>query len=647
MSEKQGPPNELPATRVVGEYIESNFPAVHIGAQPKPGKHPIGGGFSVPPTRAGGMGSGITFNEGQRRQTRDNIKAATQSIKNEYEADLQGLARSTEVDLANVRAQYPASGTTPAQAHQHELNIRNILTHQKTVELHEQTVSANTFYGHSPLNSSIGDFLARAQHYEKLVVPYGRAYKTWANSYKAAYSAKLLTEQIQLLNAQQAHVQNLLAAAQAQEHQQREAEEEAVRRVEAEQARVSAEKEAQRVAAEEERIKVEAEAPSQSPTLANVGSTAAFGPTFTGTTGTIGVSPATLLALKAALRAAISAATAALTAAAAPVLVGFTALLAPSRLSNGDLYSVSVPLAELAPDLKGNLYELAATGRQINLPVRLGSRTIGNRVEIFVVAADGMTIPTSVPVKLAHFDARKNVYLSGSSDANGPLITWTPLVKPQNPSTVFPATETDLSIYEGATITLNEGRIDTSPLLDGYGFDGFITVFPAESGIPPLYVVFNNPYEGAIVKGKYSERYFNPKQAGGPILDLDWRKAVITQAGIEAVKLHISRLDQSDANDVMVQRLEKILHGYWVLTDADLRYYTHEIRELERFRALGISDDFKPENGSPVWNNTHTATLEDYKLSSDDTMLYSPDAINAGNKQINRIYEQMLKGKYE
>lgn len=87
--------------------------------------------------------------------------------------------------------------------------------------------------------------------------------------------------------------------------------------------------------------------------------------------------------------------------------------------------------------------------------------------------------------------------------------------------------------------------------------------------------------------------------------------------------------------------------SYWVLTDADLRYYTHEIRELERFRALGLSDGFKPESGSPIWNNAHTATLENYKLSSDDTLLYSPDAINAGNKQIKRIYEKMLKGKYE
>jgi hypothetical protein len=256
-------------------------------------------------------------------------------------------------------------------------------------------------------------------------------------------------------------------------------------------------------------------------------------------------------------------------------------------------------------------------------------------------------VPSKVPVRLAVYDPVLNVYRAENPNAQSPGMTWTPIVRPGNASTALPVTEPNVGPYTGATVTVLEGRIDTNPELDLYRFGGFIYVFPVESGIAPQYVVFNSPYDGATVTGRYSGRKFNPEQAGGPILDLDWRTAVITQAGIEAVKLHIARFDQSDANDIMVQRLEKILHGYWVLTDADLRYYTHELRELERFRALGLSDDFKPENGSPVWNNTHTATLEDYKLSSDETLLYSPDAIDAGNKQINRIHEQMLKGKYE
>ncbi|MGV8888175.1 MAG: S-type pyocin domain-containing protein [Pseudomonas sp.] len=264
---------------------------------------------------------------------------------------------------------------------------------------------------------------------------------------------------------------------------------------ERQQARLAAEAETQRQL-EQARLltqwREETEARWQSPTFANVGSMAAFGPTFTGSLGTVGVSPAASLALRTALRAAVSAAVAALASIATPVLVGFAALLAPSRLGNGDLFSVSVPLSELAPDSTADLYELAAVGGEIDLPVRLGSRTIGNRVEIVVVTTDGVTVPASVPVRFAHFDARKNVYVSGSTVSNGPVITWTPLVEPQDPSTEFPLIDTDLPIYEGATVTPDTGRIDPFPELDLYGFGGFITVFPIDSGIPPTFTMFRD-----------------------------------------------------------------------------------------------------------------------------------------------------------
>ncbi|WP_256667345.1 S-type pyocin domain-containing protein [Pseudomonas sp. ANT_J28] len=240
------------------------------------------------------------------------------------------------------------------------------------------------------------------------------------------------------------------------------------------------------------RRQAQTEARWENPVFAHYGSMAAFGPTFTGTLGTVGVSPATSLALRTALRAAVSAAIAALASTATPVLVGFAALLAPSRLGNGDLFSVSVPLSELAPDSTADLYELAAVGGEIDLPVRLGSRTIGNSVEIVVVATDGVTVPASVPVRLAHFDARKNVYVSGSTVSNGPVITWTPLIEPQDPSTEFPLIDTDLPIYEGATVTPDAGRIDPFPELDRYGFGGFITVFPIDSGIPPTFTMFRD-----------------------------------------------------------------------------------------------------------------------------------------------------------
>ena len=99
--------------------------------------------------------------------------------------------------------------------------------------------------------------------------------------------------------------------------------------------------------------------------------------------------------------------------------------------------------------------------------------------------------------------------------------------------------------------------------------------------------------------------------------------------GLDEVKSHAGRFGESPENKVMIERLEKILKGELQATDTDKRFYTHEIRELERYRNLGVKDGEVPENDAEVWNNTHTATLEDYKLSSDESLLYTPDALNS------------------
>lgn len=74
----------------------------------------------------------------------------------------------------------------------------------------------------------------------------------------------------------------------------------------------------------------------------------------------------------------------------------------------------------------------------------------------------------------------------------------------------------------------------------------------------------------------------------------------------------------------MIERLEKILAGEITITDYDKRFYTHETRELERYRALGVPDG---ANDLITWNNTHTAILEDYKINEKIDFLYAPAAI--------------------
>ena len=136
-------------------------------------------------------------------------------------------------------------------------------------------------------------------------------------------------------------------------------------------------------------------------------------------------------------------------------------------------------------------------------------------------------------------------------------------------------------------------------------------------------------YFGA--RGPISGRTFDPELAGGPIEYLTTEGVVIDREGIATVEKHISRFEHDSANDVMIDRLKRILSKEIPPQQVDLNYYTHECREYARYCNLGW------ETGQPtgdasfeLWNHAHTATLEDYRLKY-ETDLYHPDALNNDN----------------
>ena len=81
----------------------------------------------------------------------------------------------------------------------------------------------------------------------------------------------------------------------------------------------------------------------------------------------------------------------------------------------------------------------------------------------------------------------------------------------------------------------------------------------------------------------------------------------------------------------MIDRLRGISEGSIDATTVDQNFYTHELREYVRYRRLGW------EAGQPIdlmeqrnlWNNAHTATLEEYGIRGPNTdpHLYHPEAI--------------------
>ena len=230
------------------------------------------------------------------------------------------------------------------------------------------------------------------------------------------------------------------------------------------------------------------------------GSMSAAGPLLVTPAGTVAVVDGAAITLQAAIRSAITALAGIAASVGAGAAVGVSALFYSSTLANGELptrYALSVPLSDLAPGVdRVELDAAAAAGAVIDMPYRLSSiaREDG-RSEVLAIRTDSLTVPSAVKVVAAAYDPAQKLYTFTTATVPPRTLTWTPIVIPGDSSTASPGVLPEVSIYTGATVTPLDGRIDTFPQVHGSSFDDFIFVFPADSGLPPIYAVFQDRRE--------------------------------------------------------------------------------------------------------------------------------------------------------
>jgi RHS repeat-associated protein len=180
--------------------------------------------------------------------------------------------------------------------------------------------------------------------------------------------------------------------------------------------------------------------------------------------------------------------------------------------------------------------------------------------------------------------------------------------------------------------TLNDGDYGLREFLTDFAWNAVVTT--AFLALPFLVQRITNPGAHRLpvlgAKGPISDREFNPAAAGGPIRKLTMRNVKITNKGVDKVAQHVRRFEYDPGNEYMVERLRAIASGNVAPTQVDLNYYTHELREGFRYRNLGTPNGQQPLNADEayaVWNNAHTATLEDYGIAGKETDLFHPNAI--------------------
>lgn len=420
-----------------------------------------------------------------------------------------------------------ASGIEP------EDNVANLISEINSLDnailqASHQIVSlqpvADSFYKGSFFGQPVNAFIREATRLEAYHEAHRNVtYDNWQKSLQAAYELKRLAEIVGLatrqknwLSSQLEEARNTAAAEKADKQARIAAEAEAKRiadeaaaaqaariAAEAEAARLAAEAEAQRLAAEDEQARLAAEAVRVANTYRASGTASMAGPLFMTSAGIVAVVDTAAITLQAAIRSAISALGGFVASVGAGLVVGVSALFYSSKLANGELperYAFSMPLSDLSPNYAHNLNAIAAAGGSIDMPYRVSSKTgADGQSEVFVVKTDGVTVPSNVVVAAATYDAVQKVYTATTADVPPRTLTWSPIVNPGNNSTTSPAEQPVPTVYTGATVIPVEGRIDAFPAVTEASFDDFITVFPADSGLPPIYTMFRDRREDAGV----------------------------------------------------------------------------------------------------------------------------------------------------
>ncbi|MGB6059536.1 MAG: hypothetical protein WBF71_14860, partial [Microthrixaceae bacterium] len=118
--------------------------------------------------------------------------------------------------------------------------------------------------------------------------------------------------------------------------------------------------------------------------------------------------------------------------------------------------------------------------------------------------------------------------------------------------------------------------------------------------------------------------------SGVPARSLDHSQATINSRGTNLVETHLRRFTSGGPLDGpeqgMLDRLRRISGGALDPTDYDRAFYTHELRELVRYRRAGFPGGQPRVGDYELWDALHTASLRDYGITraGAPTTLYHP-----------------------
>ncbi|MGS7249955.1 S-type pyocin domain-containing protein [Pseudomonas anuradhapurensis] len=201
---------------------------------------------------------------------------------------------------------------------------------------------------------------------------------------------------------------------------------------------------------------------------------------------------------------ALARAAAQLLASAAQGIVRYVPLMLYSaRLGDGERMGVSVPLVQMTPDADLTQEAHRRAGQALELPLRMNAVPQGTQTELYLAATDGSGLLRDVRVRQAQWDAAHGAYRFTAEGPGGATLLWHPATPP---TTLDELDHKSGNMIPGATIVEDlqkhrpgsiavppQADIRTFPELPELQIDDYVIIFPADSGLAPIYVMLRSP----------------------------------------------------------------------------------------------------------------------------------------------------------
>lgn len=176
-----------------------------------------------------------------------------------------------------------------------------------------------------------------------------------------------------------------------------------------------------------------------------------------------------------------------------------------SSRAETEVYGLSIPLVELLPIEGQDWQRLAMTRAEVDIPFRVSSgscsvpagtlkrglREITMLLQVVLTPTNGNVLPSTVRVRAAVWDEHLHEFRFTADGVAPVTIRWIAPDTLKNIPDLAPAPEYRLGFLRSPSAPLLEPFSDIKAI----HFDDYVVVFPPESGLDPLYVMFRDRRE--------------------------------------------------------------------------------------------------------------------------------------------------------